>query len=211
VRGQLLRHTHKHTKTTTHTEIAHTHALSDTDTILGVRVLILTVIPVGARALGPVQRLGGWEAADCNHPDRPNTETNANTNTNTTTFNAIQNATVEVVLACVCVCDLFLFDNYQSEYESYSSSRWVLGLSALLNGLRVGWKLWGYTHSKNSNTSTYTKTNDLSQAVAGRELPKCNYPMSRFTRFDPPFGGVSSQGFEERTSFKRTYDFYSAC
>jgi len=93
-----------HTKTTTHTEIAHTHAISDTHTILGVRIRILTIIPVGAPALGHVQRLvGGWEAADCNNPDRLNTETNTNTNMNTT-FNAIQNAMVVVFLTCVYVC-----------------------------------------------------------------------------------------------------------
>ena len=100
-----------HTKTTTHTEIAHTHVVSDTDTIRVIRIRILTIIPVGAPALGPVQWLvGGWEAAGCNHPDRTNAETNTNTNT-ITPFNAIQNATVVVLLACVCVCDLFLLDN----------------------------------------------------------------------------------------------------
>ena len=71
-----------HTKTTTHTEIAHTHVVSDTDTIRVIRILILTILPVGARALGPVQRLvGGWEAAGCYHPDHTHKETHTNTTT----------------------------------------------------------------------------------------------------------------------------------
>jgi len=163
-----------HTKTTTHTEIAHTHAISDTDTILGVRIRILTIIPVGARALGPVQRLvGGWEAVGCNHPDHTQKETNTNTNTNTT-FNAIQNATVEVLLACVCVCDLFLLDNTTPNTNLTHHTGGCSGSLPCKTGCGLVGHCGGHNHTKNTNPSTNTKTNVLSQAVAGQELPKCN-------------------------------------